>query len=1223
MVKNLRVFSDFLNKNIDSLFFIIGLFFLNYFGYKNNLLFHTIAELYTITIASAMFASFWVIRERIDDGFFSIISIGLLFVALADLLHTFSIPDLEIINSASHNQSLQFWISARFIQGLTFLIAPSFSQKKASNSIIFTFFSISITIIFLFIFNGYFPTMHSNGVGIIDNKRISEILIIILILGGIVHLFIKRNLIDNSVFLSLLIAMFLSFASESLIAIESRGHSNISLAGLNLKILSSFFLFRTVNVVGIKRPTEVIFSSLEESRRKLQESKQRYRQLLENSLDGIVSVDLEGKIIDFNIAYQKMLGYSNEELKSKSFWEFTPLKWREGETEILKKVMEHGFSGIYEKEYVRKNGEIFPVEVSAYLSQDPNSKPDGMWGFVRDITERKKAEETLRENYTLLNAVGQMANVGGWEVDAATRAVKWTEQTYRIHEVPVEYEPTQEEAINFFHPEDRSKLANAIDRALEFGEPYDLEVRFITAKGQMLWTHSVCFPQTIEGKTTKLIGTFQDITESKNAEVKIQRQLNEVMALHGIATAGSEAKSVDELIEATTQILANNLYSDNFGIITYDREKDELTNHPSYRGLGENAANWVGNKSIGITGRAVRTGEAQLVNDVSRDPDYLNVRLNTLSELAVPIKIGGEIFGIINSESSELDFFNDDDLELLTAFSNQLATAIEKIQLFEEQKQRAAELAALYETAVATSAALDSRTLYKILSEKILETFPLDHFLLARFHPSDQSISIEFALNEKRESREWAGKRFGKQESGLIGWVARENTPSLFGDLTEDNLLVKIHQVDKKIRSWLGVPLAARGRVIGAMSVQAYQPEAFSENHQRLLESIAAQVAVALDNTDLLEQSQKQIDQLETLHDIDMVISSSMDLRVTLNIILDQATAKLGVDAAAVLLVNEKNGMLEYAAGHGFRTRSIQDYRLRIGESAARKAAIGQHIVQAFNLDEDDNNPAYTQLLEQEDFKSYYSVPLTTKGKIRGMLDIFHREPLSPDSDWFSFLETIAGQAAIAIDNDMLLENLQQRNVELRQAYDSTLEGWSRALDLRDKETEGHTQRVTYLTLRIAKEVGVSDEELDHILRGALLHDIGKMGIPDSILLKPGPLTEEDWESMRKHPVYAYDLLYPIQYLRPALEIPYCHHEKWDGSGYPRGLKGEEIPLAARIFAVVDVWDALTSDRPYRDAWTEKKAVDYIRNQRGKHFDPEITDLFLDKIKGELLKNLE
>jgi HD-GYP domain-containing protein (c-di-GMP phosphodiesterase class II) len=191
--------------------------------------------------------------------------------------------------------------------------------------------------------------------------------------------------------------------------------------------------------------------------------------------------------------------------------------------------------------------------------------------------------------------------------------------------------------------------------------------------------------------------------------------------------------------------------------------------------------------------------------------------------------------------------------------------------------------------------------------------------------------------------------------------------------------------------------------------------------------------------------------------------------------------------------------------------------------------------------------------------------------------------------------------------NHMITE-LDRSNYELLEAYDSSLEGWSRALELRDYDTDEHSRRVVIMAMRMAVDLGIPDEELIHVRRGAMLHDIGKMGVPDSILLKPGKLTEEEWEVMRRHPVFAYEMLRPIKYLRPAIDIPYCHHEKWDGSGYPNGLKGEDIPLSARIFSIVDVWDALTSDRPYRKAWSNEKTIEFIHSQRNIHFDPIVVD---------------
>ena len=203
-------------------------------------------------------------------------------------------------------------------------------------------------------------------------------------------------------------------------------------------------------------------------------------------------------------------------------------------------------------------------------------------------------------------------------------------------------------------------------------------------------------------------------------------------------------------------------------------------------------------------------------------------------------------------------------------------------------------------------------------------------------------------------------------------------------------------------------------------------------------------------------------------------------------------------------------------------------------------------------------------------------------------------------------------EVAVLTDNfNQMIASIQQSNMNLIKAYDSTLEGWSKTMDLRDNETELHMQRVTELTIRLAKRMGFKGEQLTHIYRGALLHDVGKIGVSDAILKKPGKLTEDEWVQMRKHPQFAYEIIYPIEYLRPSVGIPYCHHEKWDGSGYPNGLKGKEIPVIARIFAIVDVWDAMMSDRIYRKALLEEDVVKYIIETRGTHFDPQVVDAFL------------
>ncbi len=389
--------------------------------------------------------------------------------------------------------------------------------------------------------------------------------------------------------------------------------------------------------------------------------------------------------------------------------------------------------------------------------------------------------------------------------------------------------------------------------------------------------------------------------------------------------------------------------------------------------------------------------------------------------------------------------------------------------------------------------------------------------------------------------------------------------------------------------------------------------EPFTPEKIRLAQTIGDSAAIAIRRMLLREQTERRLQQLIGLSEIDQAIISSSDMVVSLGTLLLHTTEQLKVDAADVWRFDPASQALEFVTGRGFRTPAFENAKpLHLGEGNVGRAALERRTIHIPNLAEGYENPRLAKALAAEPFMSYYAVPLIVKGQVEGVLELFHRSELASNAEWLEFLYALANQAAIAIDNSSLFNDLQQSNAELTQAYDATIQGWSRALDLRDTETEGHTQRVTELTMKLGRLFGLSEEELVHVRWGALLHDIGKMGVPDGILLKPGPLTDEEWVLMRKHTTFAFEMLSPIHYLRAALDIPYCHHEKWDGTGYPRGLCGDQIPIAARIFAVVDVWDALTSDRPYRAAWPKAKVLDYIRSQAGTHFDPQVVKVCLE-----------
>lgn len=408
-----------------------------------------------------------------------------------------------------------------------------------------------------------------------------------------------------------------------------------------------------------------------------------------------------------------------------------------------------------------------------------------------------------------------------------------------------------------------------------------------------------------------------------------------------------------------------------------------------------------------------------------------------------------------------------------------------------------------------------------------------------------------------------------------------------------------------------GAPLIVQNETIGALWIGRNTD--FTEEDLRILSAIGELAANAIHRATLFEETQRRLRQLDALHHIDKAITTNTDLEATLQVALEQVTAQLGMDAADILLYEPPTRLLVYAAGSGFHFNPTKRITFQLGASFAGQAALERRLIYVPDLKDVSifpDPPLYLQY--DENFVVYFGLPLIAKGQIKGVLELFHRSPFRPTQEWLDFLDTLAKQAAIAIDNASLFDELQRSNLELTQAYDTTLEGWARALELRDRETEGHSRRVTEMTLMLARAMDIGENGLIHIRRGALLHDIGKMALPDSILLKAGPLTDDEWEIMRQHPVYAYKLLSQIPFLQPALDIPHYHHEKWDGSGYPRHLKGEEIPLAARIFAVVDVWDALRSERPYRAAWPEEKVLEYLRQQAGSHFEPKIVQLFFD-----------
>ncbi|MDQ3006453.1 MAG: GAF domain-containing protein, partial [Chloroflexota bacterium] len=601
-----------------------------------------------------------------------------------------------------------------------------------------------------------------------------------------------------------------------------------------------------------------------------------------------------------------------------------------------------------------------------------------------------------------------------------------------------------------------------------------------------------------------------------------------------------------------------------------------------------------------------------IIKDVQNDPRFQNWGnfLQIRGWMATPLLNRGRVIGYITLDNYKAAAYDESNVETAMAFAYQAASAIENARLYDETQRRLSELETINRLSASMRTTQPVDEMLNILLNETLNLIQTEHGSIWLYDAAEDHLVQRAARGEpvhlKNQSLKTSGSSVISQTflSGKVQVSGASISDPLASVDNLDNTAAGMHAAC--------IPIQSTAGTMGVLMIGVDEGHQIADQ-MNLLPTLAEIAGNSIHRAQLFEHSREQIQRLTTLRDIDAAIASSFDLRLTLNILMDQTMKHLGLHAVDITLYHPDLQTITYLGGLGFQFSSATRPQVRIGEGLAGRVIIRHktfHITDLQNSPEIKNEP----LLKREGFVTYIGIPLIVKGQIKGVFEVFHRAPLSPTPDWMEFLHTLAGQAAIAIDNSQFFENLQRSNQELIQAYDTTLEGWARALELRDRETEGHTRRVTELTLHLAEYMGISESELVNIHRGVLLHDIGKMGVPDHILKKTSKLDANEWQEMQQHPVYAYNLLSPISYLRGALDIPYCHHEHWDGGGYPRGLRAEQIPLAARIFSVVDIWDALLSDRPYRKAWSQDKVIEYLKDIAGTHLDPRIVEIFLRMI---------
>ncbi|MGQ9474949.1 MAG: GAF domain-containing protein [Actinomycetota bacterium] len=524
-----------------------------------------------------------------------------------------------------------------------------------------------------------------------------------------------------------------------------------------------------------------------------------------------------------------------------------------------------------------------------------------------------------------------------------------------------------------------------------------------------------------------------------------------------------------------------------------------------------------------------------------------------------------------------------------------------------EKAQRMVELTALSGFATLFDSTLSEERVYENLCEAVSRSVNPDVALVFRLDQDGERLSVVASQGVSSSEAAIVLPR----DYGLVGKVFKSREPMMVRD-TDLEWGYRQFLDTHRIRSALYAPMKWRDEVYGVVFAGNHRKDSFTHNDLNLVSALSVQAAVAVHNSRLYADLQNRIGELHAIFEIDKAITSAIDLQTVLQQIVQMSMALLNAKTSSIMLLDEETQELVIAAAHGLSDEYLNKGPIRVGESVAGKVIQEGRPIAVKDIREDPLH-AYPEHARREGLCSLLSVPLSLKDRVIGALNLYTEEPHSFTSHEINLFTSLASQAAIAIENARLFESLEE-------IYIQVITALANAIDARDAYTHGHSNRVMEYSVALAEGMGLSPDEVDVIRHASILHDVGKIGIREKILKKPGLLTEEERREMEYHPFIGTRILQSVRLLEPVMPLVYHHHERYDGSGYPDGLKGEEIPLGSRIIAVADAFESMTSDRPYRKALPLEEALAELRRGAGTQFDPRVVEIFLRLVEEGRIK---